>query len=146
MKSKHVTTGRAGSHFCKNPGAGRTIHHLQLLQLLRIYCTWYREDLSLTAVKGLRHKADKLGTLCNRGTAVFAKRHQLQEIKMDLSQGNEKTTGVFVFGSETKQLGWIPKENISEVERMDQMDLKISLITFKEKDISFHFSKIDYMS
>ena len=82
----------------------------------------------------------------NTGTAVFAKRHQLQEIKMDLSRGNEKTIGVFVFGSETKQLDWIPKETISEVERMDQMELKISLITFKEKEISFHFSKIDNMS
>jgi len=41
-------------------------------------------------------------------------------------------------------LGWIPKEIISEVERMGQVqDLKISLITFKEKEISFHFSKID---
>ena len=88
----------------------------------------------------------QLWTLCNTGTAVFAKRHQLQEIKMDLSRGNEKTIGVFVFGSETKQLGWIPKETISEVERMDQMELKIGLITFKEKEISFHFSKIDYMS
>ena len=46
---------------------------------------------------------------------------------MDLSRGNEK-------------------ETISEVERMGQMELKISLITFKEKEISFHFSKIDYMS
>ena len=62
---------------------------------------------------------------------------------MDLSRGNEKAIGVFVFG---KQLGWIPKETISEVERMDQVELKISLITFKEKEISFHFSKIDYMS
>ena len=58
MKSKHVKTRRAGSHFCKSPGG--TIHHLQLLQLLRIYCTWYREDLSLTALRDLRHKADKL--------------------------------------------------------------------------------------
>ena len=52
---------------------------------------------------------------------------------MDLSRGNEKTIGIFVFGIETKQLGWIPKETISEVERMDQMELKITLITFKEK-------------
>jgi len=63
-----------------------------------------------------------------------------KEINMDLSRENEKAIGVFVSGSETKQLGWIPKETISEVERMGQMeDLKISLITFKEKDISFHF-------
>ena len=49
---------------------------------------------------------------------------------MDLSRGNEKAIGVFVSGSETKQLDWIPRETISEVERMDQMeDLKISLIT-----------------
>ena len=54
---------------------------------------------------------------------------------MDLPPGNENTIGVFVFGSETKQLGWIPKETISEVERMGQMELKISLITFKEKEI-----------
>ena len=52
-------------------------------------------------------------------------------------QGNEKSEkaiGVFVSGSET----------ISEVERMGRMeDLEISLITFKEKEISFQFSKID---
>ena len=63
----------------------------------------------------------------------------LQEIKMDLSRGNEKAIGVFVSGSETKQLGWIPKEIISEVEKMGKVqDLKISLTTFKEKEISFH--------
>jgi len=45
----------------------------------------------------------------------------LQEIKMDLSRGNEKAIGIFVSGSETKQLGWIPKEIISEVERMGQV-------------------------
>jgi len=68
----------------------------------------------------------------------------LQEIKMDLFGGNENAIGVFVSGSETKQLGWIPKEIISEVDRMGQVqDSKISLITFKEKEISFHFSKID---
>ena len=68
----------------------------------------------------------------------------LQEIKMDLSRGNEKAIGIFVSGSETKQLGWIPKEIISEVEGMGQVqDLKISLITFKEKETSFYFSKID---
>ena len=79
-----------------------------------------------------------MNTSYNTGTAVFAKRRQLQEIKMDLSRENErKTIGVFVFGSETKQLGWIRKETISEVERMDQMELKISLVTFKEKEISF---------
>ena len=50
---------------------------------------------------------------------------------MDLSQGNEKAIGVFVSGIESKQLGWIPKETISEVERMGQMELKISLITCK---------------
>ena len=61
----------------------------------------------------------------------------LQEIKMDLSRGNEKAIGIFVSG-------WIPKDIISEVERMGQVqDLKISLITFKEKETSFHFSKID---
>ena len=55
---------------------------------------------------------------------------------MDLSRGNEKAIGVFVSGSETKQLGWIPKETISEVERMGQMeDLKISL----SRRNKFHF-------
>ena len=59
---------------------------------------------------------------------------------MDLSRGNEKAIGVFVSGSEIKQLGWIPKEAISEVERMGQTeDLKISLITFKEKEIFISF-------
>ena len=71
----------------------------------------------------------------------------LQEIKMDLSRGSEKSEkaiGVFVSGSETNQLGWIPRETISEVEKMGRMeDLEISLITFKEKEISFQFSKID---
>jgi len=68
----------------------------------------------------------------------------LQEIRMDLLRENEKAIGVFVSGSETKQVGWIPKEIISEVERMGRVqDLKISLITFKEKELSFHFSKID---
>jgi len=68
----------------------------------------------------------------------------LQEIKMDLSRGNEQAIGIFVSGSETKLLGWIQKEIISEVERMGQVqDLKISLKTFKEKETSFHFSKID---
>ena len=62
----------------------------------------------------------------------------LQEIKMDLSRGNEKAIGIFASGSESKQLGWIPKIIIIEVERMGQVqDLKISLITFKEKEISF---------
>ena len=65
---------------------------------------------------------------------------------MDLSRGNEKVIGVFVSGIETKQLGWIPKETISEVESMGQMELKLSLKTFKEKEISFHFSTTDYMS
>ena len=66
---------------------------------------------------------------------------------MDLSRGNEKAIGIFVVsGSETKQLGWIPRETISEVERIGQMeDLKISLITLKEKEISFCFSKIDFV-
>ena len=83
-----------------------------------------------------------MNTSYNTGTAVFVKTRQLQEIKMDLSRGNErKTIGVFVFGSETKHLGWIRKDTISEVERMDQMELEISLTRKK-----FHFSKIDYMS
>ena len=60
------------------------------------------------------------------------------------NEKSEKAIGFFVSGSETNQLGWIPRETISEVERMGRMeDLEISLITFKEKEISFQFSKID---
>ena len=41
-------------------------------------------------------------------------------------------------------LAGFQKEIISEVEGMGQVqDLKISLTTFKEKEISFHFNKID---
>ena len=57
---------------------------------------------------------------------------------MDLSRGNEKAIGVFVSGSEIKQLGWIPKEAISEIERMGQTeDLKISHNFQGERN--FHF-------
>ena len=63
---------------------------------------------------------------------------------MDLSRGNEKAIGVFISGCDNKQLGWISKKTISDVQRMGRMeDLKISLITFKEKEISSYFSKID---
>ena len=85
--------------------------------------TWYREDSSLSALKGTKPIMD----------SIFVR-------------GNKKAIGIFVSGSETKQLGWIPKETISEMERMGQVEFKISLITFKEKEISFYFSKIDYMS
>ena len=68
----------------------------------------------------------------------------LQEVTMDLSGGNENAIGVFISDSNNKQLGWIPRETISEVQRMGRMeDLKISLINFKKKDISMHFSKVD---
>ena len=72
----------------------------------------------------------------------MTKRHQLQEIKMNLSQGNEEAIGVFVSGIETKQLGWSPKETISKVERMGEMELKICLITFKEKECHFILVKL----
>ena len=64
---------------------------------------------------------------------------------MDLSRGNEKAIGVFISGSDNKQLGWIPRETISEVQTgMGRMeDVKISLIIFKEKEVSLHFSKIE---
>ena len=63
---------------------------------------------------------------------------------MNSSRGNEKAIGVFISGSDNKQLGWIPMETISEVQRMGRMeDLKVSLIIFKEKEVSWHFSKID---
>ena len=41
---------------------------------------------------------------------------------MELSRGNEKVISAFVSGSKTKQLGWIPQETISKVERMGQME------------------------
>ena len=81
-------------------------------------------------------------SLCEKASISICKK-----FKMDLSRGSEKSEkaiGVFVSGSETNQLGWIPRETISEVERMGRMeDVEISLITFKEKEISFQFSKID---
>ena len=43
---------------------------------------------------------------------------------MDLFRLNQKAISVFVSSSETKQLGSIEKETISEVERMGQMELK----------------------
>ena len=97
--------------------------------------------VSLTGLSKFKEGVSKIRELLSSRKGINL---HLQEIKMELSHGNEKGIGVFVSGSETKQLGWIPKETISEVERMGQVeDLKISLITFKEKEISFHFSKID---
>jgi hypothetical protein len=46
----------------------------------------------------------------------------LQEIKMDLSQGKEKAIGVFISGCDSKQLGWIPRKTISEVQRMGPVE------------------------
>ncbi|KAL9978175.1 hypothetical protein ACROYT_G015666 [Oculina patagonica] len=55
-----------------------------------------------------------------------------------LFTGKEKVIGVFISGSDNKQLGWITRKTISEVQRMGSVeDLKISLITFEEKEISF---------
>ena len=51
--------------------------------------------------------------------------------KIYVYRGKEKAIGVFISGSDNKQFGWIPRETISEVQRMGRMeDLKISLITF----------------
>ena len=58
----------------------------------------------------------------------------LQEIKMDLSKGNKKAIGIFVSGSETKQLGWISKEIISKVERMGPVQ---NLKQLKDKSYNF---------
>ena len=67
----------------------------------------------------------------------------LQEIKMDLSRGNEKAIGIFVSGSETKQFGWIPKEIISEVERTVQDLPPFSLIRdFGKQNTRENVSKI----
>ena len=70
-------------------------------------------------------------------------KHFVKYCKMNVPR-KRKAICVFISGSDNKQLGWIPRETISEVQRMDRMeDLKISLITFKEKEISVDFSKID---
>ena len=98
--------------------------------------------MSLTGLSKFKEGVSKIRELVSSRKGINL---HLQEIKMDLFRGNEKVIGVFVSGSETKQFCWIPKETISEVERLSQMeDLTISFITFKEKEISFHFSKIDF--
>ena len=106
-----------------------------------ILLSFVESKVSLTGLSKFKEGVSKIQELLSLRKGVNL---HLQEIKMDLYGGNEKAIGVFVSGSETKQLGWISRETISEVERMGQMeDLKISLMTFKEKEISFHFSKID---
>ena len=61
---------------------------------------------------------------------------------MDLSRGNEKAIGVFISGSDNKQLGWILRETIFEVQRMGRSNGRLqdksdnfqgerSLIAFK---------------
>ena len=96
--------------------------------------------VSLTGLSKFKEGVSKIRELLSSRKGINL---HLQEIKMDLSRRNENVIGVFVSGSETKQFCWIPKETISKVERLGQMeDLTISLITFKEKEISFHFSKI----
>ena len=96
--------------------------------------------VSLTGLSKFKEEVSKIRELLSSRKGINL---HLQEIKMDLSRRNENVIVVFVSGSETKQFCWIPKETISEVERMGQMeDLTISFITFKEKEISFHFSKI----
>ena len=90
--------------------------------------------MPLTGLSKFKEKVSKIQELLSLRKSINL---HLQEIKMDLSRGNEKAIDVFVSGSETKQLGWIPRETTSEVERMGQMeDLKISLTTRKKK---FHF-------
>ena len=108
-----------------------------------ILFSFVKIKVSLTGLAKFKEGVSKIRQLLSSRKGINL---HLQEIKMDLSRGNEKVIGVFVSGSQTKQLGWIPKETISQVERMGQMeDLTISLITFKEKEISFHFSKIYYV-
>ena len=98
--------------------------------------------MSLTGLFKFKEGVSKIQELLSLRKGINL---HLQEIKiMDLSRGNKKAICVFISGSDNKQLGWIPTETISEVQKMGQMeDLKISLIPFKEKEISFHFSKID---
>ena len=97
--------------------------------------------VSLTGLSKFKEGVSKLQELLSLRKGI--KLH-LQEVTMDLSGGNENAIGVFISDSNNKQLGWIPRETISEVQRMGRMeDLKISLINFKKKDISMHFSKVD---
>ena len=97
--------------------------------------------MSLTGLSKFKEGVSKLQELLSLRKGI--KLH-LREVTMDLSGGNEHAIGVFISDSNNKQLGWIPRETISEVQRMGRMeDLKISLINFKKKDIAMHFSKVD---
>ena len=110
-------------------------------QVNLILLTFVEIKVSLTGLSKFKEGVSKIKELLSLQKGINL---HLQEIKMDLTRGNEKAIGVFISGSDNKQLGWIPRETISEVQRMGRMeDLKISLITFKEKEISLHFSKID---
>ena len=75
--------------------------------------------VSLTGLSNFKEGVSKTQELLSLRKGIPL---HLQEIKMDLSRGNEKAIGVFVSGSESKQLGWISRGTISEVERMGQME------------------------
>lgn len=86
--------------------------------------------VSLTGLSKFKEGVSKIQELLSLQKGINL---HLQEIKMELCiyRGKEKAIGVFISGSDNKQLGWIPRETISEVQRMGRMeDLKISLITF----------------
>ena len=101
-------------------------------QVNLILLSFLKIKVSLTGLSKFKEGASKIQELLSLRKGINL---HLQEIKMDLSRGNEKAIGVFIPGSDNKQLGWIPRETISEVQRMGRMeDLRIRLITFKEKD------------
>ena len=78
--------------------------------------------MSLTGLSKFKEGVSKIQELLSLRKGINL---HLQEIEMDFSRGNEKAIGVFISGSDNKQLGWIPREIIGEVQRMSQMeDLK----------------------
>lgn len=78
--------------------------------------------VSLTGLSKFKEGVSKIQELLSLRKGINL---HLQEIEMDFSRGNEKAIGVFISGSDNKQLGWIPRETIGEVQSMSQMeDLK----------------------
>ena len=75
--------------------------------------------MSLTGLSKFKERVSKLQELLSLRKGI--KLH-LQEVTMDLSGGNENAIGVFISDSNNKQLGWIPRETISEVQRIGRME------------------------
>ena len=93
--------------------------------------------MSLTGLSTFKEGVSKIQELLSLRKGINL---HLQEIKMVYPEETKRQS--CISGSENNWAGLT--ETISEVKRMRQMeDLKISLINFKEKEVSFHSSKID---